>query len=639
MKHKNKNRDSTASPYGLPYPEKVLSDTPSFHRQIMDNMLEGCQIIGFDWKFVYVNDAAARDGRIDKERLLDHTLMECYPGIENSMLFTNLKECMEKRIARRFDNEFVFPDASHGWFNLSVQPIPEGLFILSLKVTDTKKAQEQLHVSEQKLKLFVEHAPAAIAMFDKEMRYLAVSRRFLSDYGIAGQTIIGLSHYEVFPEISDHIREIHHRCLAGISKKSEQDPFVRADGSLDWVKWEVKPWYESGKNVGGIVLFSEVITEKKLREEEIRRINENLELLITERTAELSDLYNNAPCGYHSIDANGVFQRMNDTALRWLGYERTEVIGKMKTVDILSENSRAIYQHLFPTFKKNGFIKDVEVDFVRKDGSMFSVLLNATAILDKEGNFLHSRSTTIDNTDRKRFEENLKAALSNLESANKELEAFSYSVSHDLRAPLRAISGFTNILSEDYKKLFDEEARRICQVIQSNAQKMGRLIDDLLAFSRFGRSELNISNHSMENMVKAIIDELVTPETAGRIRISIDTLPDAVVDISLFRQVWLNLISNAIKYTSRRETAEIKISAAKHDHEVFFSITDNGIGFDMKYAHHLFGVFQRLHSDADFEGTGVGLAIVKRIVNRHGGRVWAQGYPDKGAVFGFVLPC
>jgi len=287
---------------------------------------------------------------------------------------------------------------------------------------------------------------------------------------------------------------------------------------------------------------------------------------------------------------------------------------------------------------KEGFLTDRELDFIRKDGSILSVLLNATAIYDNHGNFLRSRSTMIDHTERKKAEVSLKEALSSLEKANKELEAFSYSVSHDLRAPLRAIGGFTRILTEDYGNHLDEEGQRICQVILNSSEKMGRLIDDLLAFSRFGRSEMSPTKVNMESIIRNVIEELTTPENLKRIHIRIDPLPEVQVDVVLMKQVWINLISNAIKYTSRREKAMIEISSVTGEKEITFKIRDNGTGFEMQYVDKLFGVFQRLHTDKEFEGTGVGLAIVKRIINRHGGQIWATGKVNEGAEFCFTLP-
>lgn len=227
---------------------------------------------------------------------------------------------------------------------------------------------------------------------------------------------------------------------------------------------------------------------------------------------------------------------------------------------------------------------------------------------------------------------------SQLEAANKELEAFAYSVSHDLRAPLRGINGFTQILVDDYGQKLDDEGKRVCSVIQNSTFKMGRLIDDILTFSRLGRSELRMSPIDMDALVRSVYKEITTPEERARIIIKIKSLSGAFADPVMMSQVWTNLLSNAIKFTSAVEKPVIELSCTHSENKVSFSIKDNGAGFDMKYSNKLFGVFQRLHSEKEYPGTGVGLAIVQRIIHRHDGEVWANGEVGKGAVFCFTLP-
>jgi PAS domain S-box-containing protein len=236
------------------------------------------------------------------------------------------------------------------------------------------------------------------------------------------------------------------------------------------------------------------------------------------------------------------------------------------------------------------------------------------------------------------LEERVRERTAQLENANDELEAFSYSISHDLRAPLRSIDGFSRILLEEYGPTFDEEAKRLFNVVRSEARRMGQLIDDLLALSRLGRAEVKFKSIDMSAMAEKIFEELTTPEERARIDFRIGKLPTAAGDPSLIHQVWVNLIANAIKFTSKKDRAAIRVTGAKNAGENTYSVKDNGAGFELDYAGKLFGVFQRLHSEAEFEGTGVGLAIVKRVILRHGGRVWAEGEVDKGAAFHFSLP-
>ncbi len=226
-----------------------------------------------------------------------------------------------------------------------------------------------------------------------------------------------------------------------------------------------------------------------------------------------------------------------------------------------------------------------------------------------------------------------------IESANKELEAFSYSVSHDLRAPLRHIAGFVELLNKRDLSSLDEKSRHYLQVISSSAQQMGVLIDDLLSFSRMARAELMKTTVPFGPLVEEIVLSLAEENKGREIVWDIHPLPDVVGDAAMLRLVLVNLISNALKFTRTRHRARIEIGMAPGDpEEILFFIRDNGVGFDMKYADKLFGLFHRLHSSEEFEGTGVGLANVQRIIRRHGGRVWAEGEVDKGATFWFSLP-
>ncbi|MEE9166980.1 MAG: ATP-binding protein [Candidatus Neomarinimicrobiota bacterium] len=232
---------------------------------------------------------------------------------------------------------------------------------------------------------------------------------------------------------------------------------------------------------------------------------------------------------------------------------------------------------------------------------------------------------------------NLESTTRQLSEANKELEAFSYSVSHDLRAPLRAIEGFSRMLAGDYASTLDKEGQRLLKVITDNTQTMANLIDDLLDLSRLGRTKMRCQITDANKLVKAVQKELTAEVPDRSIRWDIKDLPNIRCDPSLIRQVFVNLLSNAVKYTKTRKTAKIEIGSMTENDEIIFYSKDNGVGFDMKYVEKLFEVFQRLHSSEEFSGTGVGLAIVKRIVQRHGGRVWAKGQVDKGATVYFTL--
>jgi PAS domain S-box-containing protein len=325
--------------------------------------------------------------------------------------------------------------------------------------------------------------------------------------------------------------------------------------------------------------------------------------------------------------SDSTYYEVNYAFTKMTGYSKEELTGHTSLeLGIVSDIRKR--DEVLRQIREKGTIDRFEMTVKHKSGSLVEVLSSVDTILLNDEKY--AINFIIDITDRKLAEKQL-------EALNKELEAFSYSISHDLRAPLRAVDGYAKMIEEDYHKLLDEEGIKFLDAIQYNAKKMSYLIDDLLAFSRLGRkavikSELDM-NELVENVLKDI-DRSVNQKT----EIKVSSLNPAYGDYGLIKQIFVNLVSNAIKYSSKKSNPLIEISSEQKGNEVLYTVKDNGVGFDMEYADKLFGVFQRLHSDREFEGTGVGLAIVQRIVHKHGGEVWAEAEPDKGATFKFSLP-
>jgi len=374
-----------------------------------------------------------------------------------------------------------------------------------------------------------------------------------------------------------------------------------------------------------------------------------------------------------TISNEGKIMDVNESTELITGRTRKELIGSNFS-NYFTEPEKADegYKLVF----ENGIVRDYPLSIRNVSGKITEVLYNATVYQNEAGEVQGVFAAARDITELRRIEKELKAAhdeleirvkertkelqIANealhceiterkeverlielrtklLEVTNKELESFSYSVSHDLRAPLRAIDGYTRMILRDQRDKLDDDAKRKFDLIRSNTQMMGKLIDDLLSFSRLGRLELNMTKLDIESLVNDIWMELQIINPGRKIDLKIENIPPGWGDRTLIKQVYSNLLANAVKYTKLIDKAYVETGGYTEGNENIYYVKDNGVGFDMEYYDKLFGVFQRLHSSDDYEGTGVGLAIVQRIIHRHGGRVWANGKVDKGATFYFTL--
>lgn len=429
--------------------------------------------------------------------------------------------------------------------------------------------------------------------------------------------------------------------------------------------------YPLGTALLGMIIINRLKTEKQI---ENIRDNELKFRIIAEFTSDWD----------YWISPDRKLIYCSESVIRVTGFTVKDLEEDISLIEnMIKSEDLAIYQNAYKNSNENQSIKLV-LRIIDKFGNSRWISHSSIPVFDEENNFLGFRVSNRDISEQKEIEQELlsskeevnslleltnnsrlallsmvedlkltkselekinneleeivESRTSQLKAANKELEAFSYSVSHDLRAPLRGISGFANILLEEYGQKMDEEAKRICGVIIENSQRMGKLIDDLLAFSRLSRKEMNKSEVDMKNLFNSIFFEESNEQARKRISFEVLDIENSYADPSLLRQVVSNLISNSIKFTSKTEKPRIKIYSEKTDKHVKYIIEDNGVGFDMKYKNKLFSVFQRLHSVAEFEGTGVGLAIVQRIINRHEGEVGAESELNKFTKFWFTLP-
>jgi PAS domain S-box-containing protein len=354
------------------------------------------------------------------------------------------------------------------------------------------------------------------------------------------------------------------------------------------------------------------------------------ELRLTDTNQFLDTVLENIPNMIFVKDASELrFVRLNKAGEELLGLKKETLNGK-NDYDFFPRDQADFFTKKDKEVLSKKKMLDIPEEEINTSKGQRWLHTKKIPLFDKDGVPVFLVGISEDITEKK-MQEDVNKQL------NKELEAFTYTVSHDLRAPLRAISGYANMFEEDYGKDLDAEGKRLLGVIRYNAEKMGFLIDDLLAFSKLGRKDLDLALENMNELVEGAVME-INKSYPNNAQIKINNLLPASVDYGLIHQVWLNLLSNAIKYSSKKEKPEIEISSEQRGNEIIYTIKDNGVGFSMKYADKLFGVFQRLHNVEEFEGTGVGLAIVQRIIAKHKGRIWGKGEVDKGATFAFSIP-
>lgn len=868
---------------------EALRESEAFARAVMDNLPIGIAVNTVEPTVAtYMNDNFPRIYGTVREALGDPDAFweAAYrnPDFRREMKARVIADIQSGDPERMHweDVPLLQEDGSIRYISARNSPVPgKGLVISTVwDVTERVRAEAALREREEVLSLFIEHAPAALAMFDREMVCLAASRRWFADFGV-GPEVLGRSHYESFPEIGAEWREVHGRALAGEVLRKDEDLFVRGDGSEQWVRWEVRPWFAADGEVGGIIIASEDITEKKRAARDLQQFRGTLDLtldsvflfdpdslrftyvnegavrqvgydrqellgmhpydiepeypedefrrmlaplvagdvqalafetvhrhrdghlipvditlqLVTpeggqarfvavvrdatdrrEREEALrasEERYRSLFANSHAVmlliePATGRILDANPAAVRYYGHSREELLqrtvldlnalpepevrealedaaakrrgyfrfphrradGSVRMVEVYSgpvevpEGSRILsivhdvteqmqaeealrsseerYRELFHTSPQILWVYDVEtlafldvndaairhygysrdeflamtIADIRPAEDVPALIENVAHLqggMDEAGIWRHVlkdgtlvdvdiRSHTLefagrpaelvmvtDVTERLRQEAQIRALTEGLEDtvrertrqlreANAELESFSYTVSHDLKAPLRAIDGYSALLEESVLPTLDPEDQRLVREVRRSAQQMGRLIEDLLAFSRVGRASLTGEAVALGPLILDLVERERQVSRGRIIEVEASALPEVWGDHALIRQAFDNILGNAVKFTRTRDVARISVSAVRLGDMVEISVRDNGVGFDSRYRHKLFRVFERLHYPDEFEGTGVGLAIVKRIVERHGGKVGAESELGVGTVVTLTLP-
>jgi PAS domain S-box-containing protein len=558
-----------------------------------------------------------------------------------------------------YDVEYriVRPDGSVRWIH-DVGHVGAGAHGLLVRVngiaediTERKQAQLALLAEQQRIRAITEVAPTVLHTLRR-----ASDGSVTFPYGAARVEAL----YRLPPGTAAHdatqvFTRVHPDDAAAVRQSIEQSArtlqpwraefrMVHPDGAEQWIEGQSAPVPEAD---GGMLWHGAVadITERK-----------HTELALIDSRARLAAVFENMTEGVMLCTGEGSLIEWNAAALRMHGLD--DSFARSLTIERARE--RFELRHLDGTLLRGSewpltrvmrgeTLRQHELRIHSREQGWHKVFAySGTRVDDEAGRPLFGVLQCADVSGRRAIEdevERMNAELerrvaertAELQAAVKELEAFSYSVSHDLRAPLRALDGFSQALIEDHGATLPADGQRYLGIIRDTAQKMGQLIDDLLEFARLGRQPLTRRPVDVGQLARHAYDGLVPQCQGRRIELSLGELPACDADPALLRQVWVNLLGNAVKYTRQRETAVIEVGHELNGGVVEYYVRDNGAGFDMRYAHKLFGVFERLHRADEFEGTGVGLAIVQRIVQRHGGRVRAHGEPGRGASFHFTL--
>jgi hypothetical protein len=669
--------------------EAALRESEQRFRTTLDSIIESCQLLGFDWRYLYLNEAAAVQNRRPNKELLGRTMMECWPGIEGTEVYAMLRRTMEERIALQSELEFRFPDGSAGHFEVHGQPVPEGLFILSIDISERRRQEREVH-RMTRLYDALSHVNQVIARMPARDELFRQVCQIVVQHGGVGMAWIGLPDaggLRVLPVAScgDPDGSVEQaevrlddspegRGPTGTAMR-EARPYICNDVFADDA---TRPWRATFERYGcrSSAAFPILVDgrpqavlsvyagekdffqsqEVALLQEAAADIGFALEIqareanrIETERRAARERQFSEAmieslPGVAYFYDESGHFLRWNQNFLTVTGYSAEAMATRHPRDFFLGEDRARVEAAIARTFATGEAA--AQAGFVARDGTVTPYYftgrrleMDGRAYLVGVGIDVSAREAA--EAEVRRLNEELEKRIAErtvqLEVANRELESFSYSVSHDLRAPLRAVNGFCDILVEDFAAQLPEEVQRYLRRIHEAGQRMGELIDDLLDLSRLSRQPLRRAAVDMTALARSVAEEQQAQAADRRIDVRIAELPPCEGDNSLLRQVWVNLISNAIKYTRGRSLALVEIGSQSRDGMHIYYVRDNGTGFDMRYAGKLFGVFQRLHRNEEFEGTGVGLAIVNRVLQRHGGRIWAEAALDRGATFFFTV--
>ena len=532
------------------------------------------------------------------------------------------------------------PESDEGPFLKEERSLINGISKQLGKIIERVQAEDALIESEEQYRVVVEDSPGIISRYLPDGTITFVNQEYCRFFGKEYDQVIGTNIQSTIP------KEDRESVMSGFASLSLESPIrsieiknIKHNNEIRWIRWTDHALFNDKGQVKSYQSIGEDITESKRSEQALRLEQEKAQKYLD--IAEVMIL---------ALNSKGEISLINQKGNKILGYKKDELLGKNwfeTCIPALNRKKRRQY------FRKvmAGEVELVEYNentILTKTGEERIIAWQDTVLWDEKGHNVETLSSGEDITERKlaneeiiklnaELEQRVVKRTAQLEVANRELESFSYSVSHDLRAPLRTMSVFSNLLVDEYGKKLPKEAQHYLGLISESSHKMDNLINDLLLLSRTEKQDLNVQKVSCTEMVKQVVAELQTEREGREVEVVVGRLRTCQADPTLLKQVWVNLLSNAFKFTKGKENALVEIGSKTIKGEKVYFVKDNGVGFDMRYADKLFNVFQRLHSAKEYEGTGVGLAIVQRIITRHGGKVWAEAEVNKGAVFFFTV--
>jgi len=590
--------------------------------------------------FKHVNPAWVRLTGYAEDELVAKPFLEFVLPEDRQKTLEEMKLQVTARPSFHFENRYLCKDGTVVFLSWTAYfDKNDGVtYATAHNHTEFHAAEEALRTSDKRLRFSIESAQ--IGLWELDLLNQTAWRSPHHDKIFGYEALLPTWTYEMFlehvlPEDRPAVDRKFTEAITGASCWNFECRIKRKDGAVRWIWAKGEPELDALDKPVRMFGVVQDITERKQAEARLAASESRLRAIIETE-----------PECIKVVDSGGRLRQMNPAGLAMIEADAFEQVAGQPVLGLIAPAYQQSYAQMHERVIA-GEPQKMEYVMIGLKGRPLWLETHAVPMLD--GAEVVHLAITRDISDRKQAEEKIRQInaelerrvadrTAELEAANKELEAFSYSVSHDLRTPLRAIDGFSLILLEDYAGTLDDEGKRLLNVVRNNTARMSQLIDDILRFSRAGRTEMSFSEIDMEKIVREVLDELGPLAAGHSVQINLDGLPAAMGDRAMMRQVVGNLLSNAIKFSSKQEDARIDIGGRTEGGSVVYYVKDNGVGFDMRYAGKLFGVFQRLHGVDEFEGTGIGLAIVKRVIARHGGAVWAEGEVGKGAAFYFSIP-